>query len=162
MLQYFLSTLIIAGLLMRSAFVAVAMQTLLRQIPRFQVRPGETAFIALLVAIAQLAAFPPMRAQGDWVLVKTGEPIGLSEAWEIEQAAFGKYPHYVWPGTGWRDDSGYDAVLHQEVFHSDVIERKIAWGDLAIEIAVLGLVMVAMTPRSSPRTKKPSMGELAD
>jgi hypothetical protein len=55
-----------------------------------------------------------------------------------------------------------------EVFHlpnlefTCQIERRITWADFAIEIVVLGLVMVMMTPRSSPRTKKPSMGELAD
>lgn len=100
MLHYFFGTLILVGLWMRSALVAVAVDFVLLQFPRFRVRPGEAAFFAVMVAIAQLSAFPPMRAQGNWVLTKTGQPIGLSESREIEQAAFGKYPHYVWPGTG--------------------------------------------------------------
>jgi hypothetical protein len=155
--QFFVDAIVTSGLWLRSALVAVGLLFIMRQYPRFAVRPLETAFVASLIAMTQLAAFPPMRIQGDWRVRDTGLPAGILKSRELDQLAFGACPHYVWPGTSWEYVGIAQFKLHfiNDAYAASAFDRRLDFVDLSVEIVLLGVIMFFI--RSHARKRKLSL-----
>lgn len=141
--QFFVDALVTSGLWLRSALIAIGFLFFARQFPRFARRPLETAFFASLLAMTQLAAFPPMRIQGDWRVRDTGAPVSIFKARELDQLAFGNCPHYTWPGAEWEyvGISRFNSDFVNDTYASSAFERRMDFIDLAVEMGLLAVVM---------------------
>lgn len=151
--QFFFDALVTSGLWLRSALVAVGLLLLMRQFPRFAARPLETAFVASLLAMTQLAAFPPMRIQGDWRVRDSGEPIGVLKSRELDQLVFGSCPHYVWPGREWEyvGISHFKSHFVSDLYAASAFDRRLDFIDLSAEMLLLGVIMFFMHSHARKR-----------
>jgi hypothetical protein len=152
--QFLLDAIVTIGLWLRSALVAGALLYLLRRMSRFRARPQETAFFAVLLASMQLAAFPPMRSQGDWRKQESGEPATILKSRELDQLAFGGPPHFIWPGSSWRYASGLSAFDVSDVYAASVFEQRIDFIDLSVEMAMLSIVVFLLHSHERRKRKR--------
>lgn len=161
--QFFIDALVTSGLWLRSALVAVGLLFVLRQFSRFAVRPLETAFVASLLAMTQLAAFPPMRIQGDWRVRDTGEPASILKSRELDQLAFGNCPHYVWPGMQWEyvGYSQFKSHFVSDVYAASAFDRRLDFIDLSVEMVLLGVIMLFIHSHARAR-KRTTEGDPSD
>lgn len=157
--QFFIDALVTSGLWLRSALVAVGLLLVLRMHPRFSVRPLETAFISCLLATTQLAAFPPMRIQGDWRVRDTGEPASIMKSRELDQLAFGNCPHYVWPGHRWEfvGYSHFNNHFVNDAYAASAFDRRLDFIDLSVEMVLLGVIMFFLHSHARSRRRAESV-----
>lgn len=154
--EFFIDALVAAGLWLRSGLVAIGFLFVAKLFPRFACRPLEAAFLASLLAMMQLAAFPPMRIQGDWRARDSGEPASILKSRELDQLAFGNCQHFAWPASQW-EYVGYGEFKSDFVndhYAASAFDRRLDAIDLTVEIGLLGVVMVLMHRHASPKSKK--------
>lgn len=151
--QFFIDALVTSGLWLRSALVAMGLLLVMRQFPRFAARPLETAFVASLLAMTQLAAFPPMRIQGDWRVRDSGVPVRILKSRELDQLAFGNCPHYVWPGRKWEyvGISHFKSHFVNDLYAASAFDRRLDFIDLSAETLLLGVIMYFMHSHARKR-----------
>ncbi len=103
----------------------------------------------------QLAAFPPMRIQGDWRVKESGTPAGILKSRELDQLAFGNCQHFVWPSSEW-EYIGYGEFKTDFVsdhYAASAFDRRMDAIDLAVEIGLLGVVMFLMHSHAKPKKR---------
>lgn len=71
-----------------------------RQVLKFYSNhPIAAQFCSLLMAIAIVSAFPPLRQSGNWQEKQTAQPASAFISYQLDKRWFGIFPYYRFPGT---------------------------------------------------------------